>query len=552
MARGQAQPVPAQRLGNAKTETRRFWFACGAVVLLALLVRAVLLAADVFPFNSDEAIVGLMARHILAGHWPTFFYGQAYMGSLDAGLVAAAFSLLGESVLAIRIVQTILFLATILTTMLLTREMGFSVLVCGLAGLLVAVPSVNLTLYTTVSLGGYGEALLLGNLILWATLRLIRRSEPVWAWALWGALAGFGLWVFGLTLIYSVPSAALLTFVWIRRLPRRELIARLAAVIGGAVLGAIPLVSWGVAHGPASLVHELMGSAIAGASPAQLPKAAASHLLNFLLFAPTVVLGVRPPWSVSPLGMPAAPVAVILWLAALGLGLRRASWPPAGLVGRSLLLGVTLALLAGFLLTPFGADPSGRYFLPLAIPLAITGAAGIQAARDMTHRSWPLVLAALLLAFNLWTHLEAAASTPGLTTQFDSSTVFDHSHDAELADFLLEHGETAGYTTYWVSYPLAFLSQERLVYLPHLPYHSDFRYTGRDDRYEPYRTVVAAEARPAYITARQPWLDAFLREGLQSRGVVFEEKTIGDYRVFYDLSETVRPKDLGLGPASAP
>jgi hypothetical protein len=38
----------------------------------------------VLPFNSDEAIVGLMARHMLQGERPLFFYGQAYLGSLDA------------------------------------------------------------------------------------------------------------------------------------------------------------------------------------------------------------------------------------------------------------------------------------------------------------------------------------------------------------------------------------------------------------------------------------------------------------------------------------
>jgi hypothetical protein len=36
------------------------------------------------PLNSDEAVVGLMARHILDGKRPVFYYGQAYMGSLDA------------------------------------------------------------------------------------------------------------------------------------------------------------------------------------------------------------------------------------------------------------------------------------------------------------------------------------------------------------------------------------------------------------------------------------------------------------------------------------
>lgn len=33
-------------------------------------------------FQSDHAIVGLMAKHITEGHFPVFFYGQNYMGSL--------------------------------------------------------------------------------------------------------------------------------------------------------------------------------------------------------------------------------------------------------------------------------------------------------------------------------------------------------------------------------------------------------------------------------------------------------------------------------------
>jgi hypothetical protein len=34
--------------------------------------------------------------------------------------------------------------------------------------------------------------------------------------------------------------------------------------------------------------------------------------------------------------------------------------------------------------------------------------------------------------------------------------------------------------------------------------------------------------------------------------VAFEETTIGDYHVFHDLSQTVRPADLGLGAEAAP
>src|SRR4030067_2555737 len=63
------------------------------VAVIAIGYKAFLLVSDVVPFNSDEAIVALMAKHILEGDRPIFFYGQAYMGSLDAWLVALGFKL---------------------------------------------------------------------------------------------------------------------------------------------------------------------------------------------------------------------------------------------------------------------------------------------------------------------------------------------------------------------------------------------------------------------------------------------------------------------------
>src|SRR3972149_5366733 len=85
---------------------------------LAVVLKALLLALDAFPFNADEAVVALMARHILQGERPVFFYGQAYLGSTDAWLIAGAFLIFGQRVIAIRIAQSVLYLGTIVTTSL--------------------------------------------------------------------------------------------------------------------------------------------------------------------------------------------------------------------------------------------------------------------------------------------------------------------------------------------------------------------------------------------------------------------------------------------------
>ena len=158
--------------GRPDNGTLGRWLPLLGVLLVAALLKGALLYANVIPFNADEAVVGLMARHILQGEGPIFFYGQAYLGSLDAWLIAGAFALLGQSVLAIRLVQAALYLGTIFTTYLLGLKIYSSRWIAGTAAILLAIPTVLVTLYTTATLGGYGEVLLLGNILFLLALRL--------------------------------------------------------------------------------------------------------------------------------------------------------------------------------------------------------------------------------------------------------------------------------------------------------------------------------------------------------------------------------------------
>ncbi len=518
------------------------------VVLAGAALRGGLASAGVIPFNSDEAIVGLMARHILGGQWPTFFYGQAYMGSLDAMLVALGFRLLGEQVIVIRAIQILMASGTIVTTMMLAQRVRPGGLAPVVAGMLVALAPVNVTLYTTVSLGGYGEALLLGNLILLLALDAGKVSSPWWRFLLWGVVAGLGFWAFGLTLVYSLPAAALLTAIalgW----PRRYALIRVGWALLGIILGALPWLAYAAQHGLETLTAEMAGSAIAGASGPSWLASLSAHFLNLLLFGTTVIVGIRPPWGLVWLGGPLAPLALAFWGGVIVWVVRRRKSDRDADRALWLLKGVGLATLIGFVATPFGADPSGRYFLPLAAPMAVFAGAMLTDLRPRIRSMAWAALVAVPLVFQLWGNIQAARQMPpGMTTQFDASTQIDHSHDRELIEFLLVHGETRGYTNYWVAYPLAFLSQEQLIFVPRLPYHPDMRYTPRDDRYPAYDDRVAASSRVAFITTRLPALDERLRAGLKSRGIAWQEERIGDYQVFYALSSPVAPGDL-LGGA---
>lgn len=530
---------------------RSLGFRIAGILFLAACWKGLLLLWGVIPFNADEAVVGLMARHILQGERPIFFYGQAYMGSLDAFLAAGCFRLFGAQVGCIRLVQVLLYLGVVASTVWIGKEAFGSFRAGLLAGLLLAFPTVNVTLYTTASLGGYGEALLIGNLALGIALHTVRVNwmdegvrPPVGWFTAWGFLVGLGLWANGLSLVFAAPAGFyLLVFLLIKKKPW---ISRFLFFGGtGFLIGAFPWWLFALANGPSQLLLELFGNAVAVEKTAWLLRTF-NHLINFLLVGTSALFGIRPPWEVRWLAWPILPFVLIFWFFVIRFWAGRVRHPNPERGAYALLAGVCLVLLAGYIFTPFGIDPSGRYFVPFTVPMALVAA---QMILTVPRRRWQgFLLTALLIGYHIWGTLECAVRfPPGLTTQFYEPTIIDHRADEALIKFLKDEGETRGYTNYWVAYPIAFLSQEEIILVPRLPYHLDMRYTPRDDRYAPYQKVVEQSDRAVYITTRNPLLDDYLRANFQDLGVSWQEKKIGDYLVYYRLSRVVRPAEIGLG-----
>jgi hypothetical protein len=314
------------------------------------------------------------------------------------------------------------------------------------------------------------------------------------------------------------------------------------------LIGALPWLAEALKQGPSLYIQELSGSAIEGASSSNYWRAVVSRMFNLLLLGGTVIFGMRPPWEARWLALPLLPFALAFWMTVVAYAIMRLRETGSDRMGRWLLAGVAGMLLVGFILTPFGADPSGRYFLPLAVPMALFAADLLAGPKSRVSHPWRIAVLAAILAFNIWgTYQSALRNPPGLTTQFDRVSWIDHSYDQPLLDFLEEQGEYRGYTNYWVAYPLAFLSEERLIFIPKLPYHEDFRYTPRDNRYAPYNHDVALSTRVAYITTNHAALDDELRQAFRTHGITWREKRFGNYLVYYALSAPVRPDEMGLG-----
>jgi hypothetical protein len=77
---------------------------CLLAVALVLLRSAVPVLYEGYFFDSDQAIVGLMARHISRFQdFPLFFYGQNYMLGVQAWIIAPVFWVMRPSVAAMRV-----------------------------------------------------------------------------------------------------------------------------------------------------------------------------------------------------------------------------------------------------------------------------------------------------------------------------------------------------------------------------------------------------------------------------------------------------------------
>ena len=183
---------------------RQWWLLLAAAVALGLAVR--IWAATQWPanFQSDEAVFGLMARHILAGDFTPTLYGPAYLGSIESIISAGFMSILGPSVMAFRMSTLLLFaLFFVLHAVFTARYFGYPVALLSL--LFLALPGFHVLEWTYQPVGAYGAMFVIGTLLLLVALPELSdpRSRALRS-AATGVLLGLGFWANNTMILYLV------------------------------------------------------------------------------------------------------------------------------------------------------------------------------------------------------------------------------------------------------------------------------------------------------------------------------------------------------------
>ncbi|WP_394839003.1 hypothetical protein LVJ94_19115 [Pendulispora rubella] len=484
------------------------------VVALSFLYRLppLLNAGDT---NSDAAIVGLQAMHILRGEFSWHLFGSTYQTSVDSAVAALWFLPLGATPFALMLSSLVgHVLLTLLSYAVLTRHLPkVAAAVLVLALVFCSAPVHGNALYPPRQ-----AALTLVFLAMYFIECIDKSSrDALWAGA-GGAMALLACFADPYALLF-LPLVGLHLLLVARDPSKGRWLKRLGAGAVGAAMGVVPLVlllgSPESRHGETKMTLDVVEHNWAVLREACLP-----WVLGTKVYAPLHEMDYVP-WTAPPA------IVAIQWLGLLSLaGLLLASvflvvapGTPWGVrrIGAVGLLSVPLTVSA-FLVSPMVMDQfSARYLVAMLLFLP-------WAFAPVAHRAkgwrFGMYAAPYLASAAIGGWVAYAPAVSGLAVRTGLSR-----DDEAMGEKLRALGVRVAMADYWVAYRETFLFRESPIVVPsHLA----------QDRYRPYRDVFAREREYAYLVDRwrseEP--EATVAERLALSGARYDRIEVGDLVAF--------------------
>jgi hypothetical protein len=406
--------------------------------------------------NPDCGIVALMAKHVAeGGAWPVFFYGQAYMGSLEPLISALLCRLFGISGFMVCLGTAVAAIATLPIIYLWARDAGGkSGALAALA--LCAVGPYFYFMFQFAPRGGYMMMSVFGLACMWLSAKtafeLQNNIQVRWTrYFLIGLFAGLGWWTTPLIISALLASVVILAF------GLRKKIFSVMPLYGlaGFMLGSLPFWIWNIGHQWQSFA---MFSASGGIS--------LNEGLNYLILRYNRLIGLQD-W------MPLLR-KVFMWgyLIFVGLGLlvgiKDIRYKKLSLRGSSTLTAGLFILFSVlfFVRSSFATMNTARYLVPIIPALAIL----IGSMASYLNKKMGAVVAAIPVIFLLSSYWPAFPDLHGQSSAAPIRSV----QARKLQTYLTEHNIRAVYS-HFMDHSLNFNMNEKIIVT-----------TLRGDRYGPY------------------------------------------------------------------
>ena len=357
--------VPATQVDASPGAARRPSVAAlvvvGALVLVGLAVRLWIMTGRLGAIDSDEAITGLMARHLLDGELRAFMWRLSYQGTIVTWPVAASFWLFGSS----RFTLELPFLVMSAGAAVMIWRIGLRFLSPFQAAFGALAFWLWPAIYVWISVKPlifYVPTLVLGLAVVLCAVRVAEKPGRVADWCVLGLCAGAGWWTSPNIMYFAFPVG-----VWFIAFHRRALWPGVLYAAPCAVLGALPWI-WNQAT---------YGLTAFDLKEDQAQGSFLDHLGYFFTHALPTALGLRAPisgdWALGHGGQ-------LLYVVALGLLVLALVAGVSGAVGRRGRVAVPAVRVRA---QPGGVEPRHRrggqrplLLLLRAVPRALDRAPG--------------------------------------------------------------------------------------------------------------------------------------------------------------------------------
>lgn len=506
-----------------------------AIVIVGLIPRAHLLLISHAVIDADEAIVGLMAKHINEGRpFPIFYYGQQYMGSIEPLFAALSFRLLGMSSFALKVVPLVFSLIHIGLVYLLARRFT-SRFGARVAALLTALAPVGLIHWSIMARGGFIELVVLGTAAFIIFCDILRSHAPrLSAFFALGLVLGLGWWMNNQIVFFMAPIGLLSLVEFPRCYGVRRSIRWMGAALTGFFMGGAPFWYANLTSRPRWQTFETL-------TKKQTDTSFFDHLYGYFNEALPIIFGARRFWSDEDLFPGAALILGGLVLVSLLLTVRH--WGSLDGVMRSERpVGSQFALVLLFLFAVpviFSASSFGwlskapRYLLPLYSVLYVVvgiAAAYLMGRKGVAAKAASLALVGSFLVCNLASNYLGGAEAPGQPFVFQGQRVADD--HAQLYRWLDARGYRHIRTNYWIGYRIAFETEERITFT-----RFGTPRTFRIPEYELIGLEYGDDA-PMVLVPREA---ALVKNELRAKGYQFIETAVGGYEVIEEFERIWPP-----------
>ena len=488
---------------------------------IGILIRLDYLLDSSVSIDADEAIVGLMGKHILEGaEVPIFYYGQNYMGSLEAILVSYSFKLFGISNFSLKLVPFIFSILLIPLVYILGIKLGGNI-VGFFAGLLTATPPYTLILWSSKARGGFIELIFLGMVsYLFLFYFLNSKRENLKITFATGLILGFGWWVNNQIIYYIAPIGLcyLANALFVQKNNK------LTYTLKHLSTGLFSFFLGGSAFWIYNLKNEFISfQMLESAKEGKFIE----HLSGFFSTALPIILGARRFWEEKNI-FPFADLFVYVLYAAIFLlfTLLMLKNKHLKLHLFSLLMFVLGSVLI-FSMSKFGnLVKAPRYLLPLYPVIFLITAYVLKNVYNF-NKTLSFSIFGALLAINLTSSYypkRAIAGEP-IVYRFDR---VQPNHN-ELIDFLRENNYKMVRTNYWIGYKLAFETNEEILF-------SVFQKPTqrRIKSYENKAKTLGKETLPFVLTPAQTPL---VEIGLKTQGFQYRKTKVSNYIVIDNIEK---------------